>query len=220
MRVVIADDVLLVRAGLRMLLEQNGVEVVGEAGDASSLEAEVSRAVPDIAIIDIRMPPTHTDEGLVAADRIRRLYPGTGALVLSQYIDLRYARRLLDQQHGGVGYLLKQRVQDASLLVGALQRLEAGGCVVDQALIEAAVRRPRAAQTLGSLTDRELEVLQLMAQGCSNAAIGQQLALANKSVEALVTSVFRTLGLEVSGDTNRRVLAVLRALDHGETPRS
>jgi DNA-binding NarL/FixJ family response regulator len=215
-RVVIADDVLLVRAGIRLLLEQSGVEVVAETADADRLRAEVALSRPDAAIVDIRMPPTHTDEGLRAAADIRRLHRGTAVLVLSQYVDIAYARRLLEGQQDGLGYLLKQRVQDPSVLLDALDRVVGGGCVIDEAIVDAALRRPRAAQAVGSLSDREFEVLQLMAQGRSNAAIAQDLHLASKSVEGLVTSVFRTLGLDASADTNRRVLAVLRALDHGD----
>src|SRR5689334_13073655 len=171
MRVIVADDVMLVRSGLARLLLDAGVEVTGEAADAGALLTLVDRDRPDAAIVDIRMPPTHTDEGLVAARRIRAAYPGTAVVVLSQYLEPRYAQRLLADQPGGVGYLLKERVADIAVLVDALRRVADGECVLDPTIVRRLMRRDRAGSPLARLTDRESQTLALVAEGRSNLAI-------------------------------------------------
>ena len=212
MRVVIADDVMIVRSGLSRLLVDAGVEVVGEAADAEALLRLVAHELPDVAIVDIRMPPTHTDEGLVAARRIRTAYPGTGVVVLSQYLEPRYAERLLADQPGGLGYLLKERVSDIAVLVDALRRVTEGECVLDPTIVARLMSRGRAGTSLGVLTPRELETLSLLAQGRSNSGVAAELGVSERTVEATCAALFRKLGLEASPDTNRRVLAVLAAL--------
>lgn len=212
MRVVIADDVLLVRAGEAQLLRSVGVEVVAECADAEELLRAVALESPHAAIVDIRMPPTHTDEGLVAAQRIRRLHPRTAVLVLSQYLEPAYASRLLADEPAMTGYLLKERVYDVTVLVDALERIVSGSCVIDDAIVERLVERRRGTGGNNPLTDREAEVLELIAAGRSNAAIGDQLCISTKTVETLVSAVFRKLGLEASPSANRRVLAVLSVL--------
>jgi len=209
---VIADDVLLVRAGEAQLLRSAGIEVVAECGDAEELLRAVATGRPDVAIIDIRMPPTHTDEGLRAARTVRALYPETGVLLLSQYLEPAYATSLLADAPARTGYLLKERVVDVAVLVDALTRVHAGSCVVDDAIVARLVRRRRGVLGQESLTDREAEALELIAAGLSNAAIAGRMGLAGKSVESLVTSVFRKLGLDQSPSVNRRVLAVLTLL--------
>ena len=212
MRVVIADDVMLVRSGVARLLTDAGVEVTGEASDADALLTLVDRDRPDAAIIDIRMPPTHTDEGLVAARRIRAAYPGTAVVVLSQYLEPRYAQRLLADQPGGVGYLLKERVAEIAVLVDALRRVADGECVLDPTIVRRLMRRGRAGSPLARLTSRESQTLALMAEGRSNLAIAAELQISERTVEAACAQVFRKLGLEPSPDVNRRVLAVLTML--------
>jgi DNA-binding NarL/FixJ family response regulator len=212
MRVVIADDVLLVRTGLAQLLRTAGIDVDAECADAPTLMRAVAQQHPDAAIIDIRMPPTHTDEGLVAARQVRELYPSTAVLLLSQYLEPLYARRLLADQPAGMGYLLKERVHDVTVLKDALDRVTAGSCVIDQAIIDRIMKRRTAGSPLSTLTPREAEVLELMAQARSNAAIAAELFISAKTVEMMVASVFRKLGLEQSPDVNRRVLAVLETL--------
>jgi DNA-binding NarL/FixJ family response regulator len=212
MRVVIADDVMLLRSGLARLLTDADVEVVGECGDADSLLRMVADKSPDVAIVDIRMPPTHRDEGLLAARRIREAYPGTAVLLLSQYLEPRYAGRLLADQPGGLGYLLKERVADLAVLVDALRRVTEWECVIDPTIVARLLRRRRPDSPLERLTEREHEILSLMAQGRSNAGIAAQLAISSRTVEAACAQVFRKLGLEPSPDVNRRVLAVLRLL--------
>jgi DNA-binding NarL/FixJ family response regulator len=216
MRVVIADDVLLVRAGEAQLLRSVGIEVVAECADADELLRAVALESPDAAIIDIRMPPTHTDEGLVAAQRIRRLHPSTAVLVLSQYLEPAYASRLLADEPAMTGYLLKERVLDVTVLVDALEAVVAGSCIIDDAIVGRLVDRRRGAAGHDPLTDREAEVLELIAAGRSNTAIADQLCISPKTVEALVTAVFRKLGLEASPTSNRRVLAVLSVLARTE----
>ena len=213
MRVVIADDAVLLRAGVVHLLRNAGVEVVSECEDAESLMKAVALEDPDVAVIDIRMPPTFTDEGLRAARQVRDVYPRTAVLVLSQYLQPLYARRLLADSPEGTGYLLKERVHDVSTLISALDRVAAGSCVVDESIVARLIdRRGSAEGRLGSLTDREAEALALMAAGLSNKAISTELAISPKTVEMLVTAIFLKLGLEQSSDVNRRVLAVLRTL--------
>ena len=212
MRVVIADDVMLVRSGLARLLEDAGVHVVGEAADADGLLALVARQQPDVAVVDIRMPPTHNDEGLVAARRIREEHPSTAVVLLSQYVEPRYAQRLLADQPGGLGYLLKERVSNIAVLVDALHRVTEGECVIDPTIVAQLMRGRRPNSPLERLTDREREILALMAEGRSNAGIARELGISERTVEAASAVVFQKLDLEPSPDLNRRVLAVLTLL--------
>ncbi len=212
MRVVVADDVMIVRLGLVRLLTDAGITVAGEAADADSLLRLVALENPDVAIVDIRMPPKHEYEGLVAARLIRKRYPTTAVLVLSQYLAHRYAERLLQDQPGGLGYLLKERVSDLAVLVDALERVGSGNCVVDPAIVARLLERKRRNSPLDSLSSRERQTLGLMAEGRSNAAIGQSLGISERTVESLCAQVFRKLDLEPHADVNRRVLAVLAAL--------
>jgi DNA-binding NarL/FixJ family response regulator len=214
MRVVIADDVMLIRSGLARLLADAGVTIVGEAADAENLLRLVALEHPTAAIVDIRMPPTHTDEGLVAARRIRRGYPSTAVVVLSQYLDARYAERLLADHPGGLGYLLKERVSDIAVLIDALHRVTDGECVIDPTIVSRLLRRPRPNSPLDRLSQRERQTLGLIAEGRSNSAIAEDLAISERTVEATCAQLFRKLGLEPSPDTNRRVLAVITALRH------
>jgi DNA-binding NarL/FixJ family response regulator len=212
MRVVVADDVMLVRSGLARLLTEAGVEVVGEAADADEALRLVALEQPDVAVLDIRMPPTHTDEGLVAARRIREQHPGTAVVLLSQYLEPRYAQRLLADQPEGLGYLLKERVSDIAVLVDALRRVSEGECVLDPTIIKRIMARPPSSSPVQRLTEREREVLALMAEGRSNAGIAAQLFLSERTVEAVTAQVFRKLDLDPSPEVNRRVLAVLTLL--------
>jgi DNA-binding NarL/FixJ family response regulator len=212
MRVVIADDVMLLRSGLAKLLQAAEVEVVAECGDAQELLAAVTEHRPDVAIVDIRMPPTHTDEGLAAAMRIRSTQPETAVLVLSQYVEPRYARRLLADQPAGAGYLLKERVSDIAVLIDALHRVTDGECVLDPTIVARLMSRRRPSSKLARLSEREHDVLQLLAEGRSNSAIAAQLFIAERTVESTCASIFRKLELEHSTDVNRRVLAVLELL--------
>jgi len=211
-RVVIADDVVIVRTGVGQLLASAGVDVVGEAGNADELLRLVAQTSPDVAIVDIRMPPTHKDEGLVAARAIRDRHPGTAVLVLSQYLQPRYAQRLLQDRPGGLGYLLKERVTDARVLVDALDRVAAGECVIDAAIVKRLLDEERSNSPLARLTPRERQTLQLIAEGRSNASIAHRLDISERTVESLCASVFRKLELEADPDVNRRVLAVLAVL--------
>ena len=212
MRVVIADDEVLLRDGLDRLLTEAGFDVVGKAGTPQELRREVGLARPDVAIIDIKMPPTHTDEGLVAAEEIRASHPDVGVLVLSHYLESHYAMRLLEQHPGGVGYLLKERVSGVGVLADALARVHEGECVVDPTIVSRLLRRARPASALGQLTEREREVLALMAEGRSNKGICERLFLGPKTVEGHVRNIFTKLGLGESADDHRRVLAVLSYL--------
>jgi DNA-binding NarL/FixJ family response regulator len=211
-RVVVADDVMLVRSGLARLLIDGGIDVVAEAGDAEALLRAVALEQPDVAIVDIRMPPTHTDEGLVAARRIREQHPETAVVLLSQYLQVRYAERLLADQPGGLGYLLKERVFDIAVLIDALRRVTEGECVIDPTIVARLLQRRRPDSVLARLTAREHDILALMAQGRSNAGIAGQLGVSERTVEATCATLFRKLGLEPSPDLNRRVLAVLAML--------
>jgi DNA-binding NarL/FixJ family response regulator len=212
MRVVIADDEVLLREGLERLLTEAGFEVVGKVGTADELRRKVELTRPDVAIVDIKMPPTHTDEGLVAAEAIRDSHPETAVLVLSHYLASRYALRLIEQHPGGVGYLLKERVSDLAVLTDALARLHEGESVVDPTIVSRLVNRARPASRLDELTKREREVLALIAEGRSNKGICERLFLSPKTVEAHVKHIFMKLGIEGSGDDHRRVLAVLAFL--------
>ena len=212
MRVVVADDVMLTREGIAHLLEDAGIDVVAQAEDAEALLREVRLKRPDAAIADIRMPPSHTDEGLVAAQRIRTEHPDVAVLVLSQYVEPSYAMRLLEEHPERVGYLLKQRVFDVAVLVDALRRITEGETVIDPTIVSRLVGRQRRENPLTELTPRESEVLGLVAEGLSNGAIASRLFVTERTVEAHVKQVFQKLGLAVSPDSHRRVLAVLAYL--------
>jgi DNA-binding NarL/FixJ family response regulator len=210
MRVVIAEDAAVLREGLARLLADRGHEVCATVADAEALRAAVIEHLPDAVIADIRMPPTHTDEGLRAAVVIKRDFPATGVLLFSQYIETRYTARLLESGAGGVGYLLKDRVGNVAEFVSALERVAAGGTALDPEVISELLRRPDAG--LASLTAREREVLGLMAEGRSNSGIARKLTLSEGVVEKHIASIFGKLNLEPEGADNRRVLAVLRYL--------
>lgn len=212
MRVVIADDSALIRRGVAGLLDEAGHEVIGEARNADEALAMIRADPPDVAIVDIRMPPTHTDEGLRAARAIRRENPDVGVLVLSQYIETEYAMEVIAQGSGGVGYLLKDRVMGGGDLAEAVRRVGSGGSVIDPEVVSTLIERRRRTDPLAELSDREREVLALMAEGRSNLAIGQAAHLAPKTVEAHVRRILTKLGLEPTPDDNRRVLAVLTYL--------
>jgi DNA-binding NarL/FixJ family response regulator len=212
MRVVIADDEMLLREGLARLLTDAGVEVAGKAANVPELMRAVRLAQPDVAIVDIRMPPTHTEEGLVAAQQIRDEHADVGVLVLSHHLESIYAMRLIEEHPRSVGYLLKERVSNIAVLADALQRIAEGECVIDPTIVSRLVRRPREDSPLGALTDREREVLELIAEGRNNAAIGQRLYLSPKTVETHIHQIFQKLGLGDEPDSNRRVLAVLAFL--------
>ena len=212
MRVVLAEDSVLLREGIARLLEDAGFEVVGQAGNADELLLKVRSYSPDVAIVDIRMPPTQTDEGLQAARRIREQYPGTGVLVLSQYLETAYALELLSESAEGVGYLLKDRVADIDAFVGAVRRVGEGGSALDPAVVSQLVGRQRRDDPVAELTPREREVLELMAEGRSNQAIADALVVTERAVEKHVTSIFGKLRLPASPDDHRRVLAVLTYL--------
>jgi DNA-binding NarL/FixJ family response regulator len=212
MRVVIADDTRLLRQGLARLLSDAGAEVCGEAGDGASLLELVERERPDVAIVDIRMPPTHTDEGLVAAEGIRERFPEVGVLVLSQYVEATYALRLLNGLESRCGYLLKDRVTDTGELMGALERVAAGEVVVDQQLVDQLLSRRREPNPIESLTDREREVLRLMAEGLTDRGIAERLWVTPNTVETHIRHILRKLDLPSGTAHNRRVHAVLTQL--------
>jgi DNA-binding NarL/FixJ family response regulator len=212
MRAVIADDAPLIREGLARLLAENGVEVVAQVDDAESLLARVRDLRPDVAIVDVRMPPTHTDEGLRAAGEIRSRYPGTAVLVLSQHLELEYALRLIDQKPERVGYLMKERVGRVDQFLDAVHRVVAGECVVDSAVVNELLARRRQVDPLEELTPREREIIALMAEGRSNQGICRTLWLSQKTVETHIRGAFAKLGIKEAPDDNRRVLAVLAYL--------
>jgi DNA-binding NarL/FixJ family response regulator len=211
-RVIIADDEVLLREGLARLLADAGIDVVARVGTPGELLEQAAQHRPDAVVLDIRMPPTHTDEGLVAADQLRDRLPGTGVLLLSHHLDSRYAVRLIENHEGGVGYLLKERVSELGVLVDALKRVCEGECVVDPTIIANLVRRREAASTSHVLSPRELDVLALMAEGRSNTEICALLFLSPKTVEAHIRRVFLKLGLAEGVEGHRRVLAVLAYL--------
>jgi DNA-binding NarL/FixJ family response regulator len=213
MRVVVAEDSVLLREGVVRLLQEAGHEVVGQAGDHDDLMRKVRAHEPDLAVVDVRMPPTQTDEGLRAAKVIRSELPGVGVLVLSGYVEPAYAQELLAENAEGLGYLLKDRVSDVGAFADAVERVGAGGSALDPEVVSVLMGRSREDDPLDQLTPREREVLGLMAEGRSNAAIAEQLVVSDRAVEKHVTSIFGKLGLSVSSEDHRRVLAVLRFLE-------
>lgn len=213
MRVVIAEDSFVVRAGLLEVLTDRGHDVVAAVGDAEELLDAVTEHCPDIAVVDVRMPPTHTDEGLRAAIRIRSAHPATAVLVFSQYVESRYASELLATGTGGVGYLLKDNVGNVAEFDDALARVAAGGTALDPEVVRQLLGTGRRQDRVAALTTREMDVMALIAQGRSNSAISAGLSITYSAVEKHVASIFMKLGLDASGDTNRRVLAVLWFLD-------
>ncbi len=212
MRVVIADDSVLLREGIARLLEEAGFEVVGRSGDPDDLMLKVRSYKPQVAVVDIRMPPTHTDEGLRAAQEIRAKHPDTGVLVLSQYLEAEYALELLSESAEGVGYLLKDRISDVTEFSSAVRRVGEGGSALDPAIVSQLVGRRRRDDPIDDLTPREREVLELMAEGKSNKAIADKLVVTERAVEKHVTSIFGKLRLSATGEDHRRVLAVLAFL--------
>jgi DNA-binding NarL/FixJ family response regulator len=212
MRIVIAEDAAVIRAGLTEILTDRGHEIVAAVGDADALLKAVETRDPDIAIVDVRMPPHHTDEGLRAAIAIRRAHPGVGILVFSQYIETRYASDLLSMRSGGVGYLLKDRVADVTEFTDAITRVAAGGTALDPEVVTGLLRATRHAAVLDGLTAREHDVLALMAEGRSNAAIAMRFAVSERAVEKHIGNIFAKLGLPPSDSDHRRVLAVLAFL--------
>jgi DNA-binding NarL/FixJ family response regulator len=212
LRVIVADDSVLLREGLVRLLQEGGCEVVAQAGDAEDLLRKTRAHKPDVAIIDVRMPPDNTDDGLRAALTIRSEQPQTGVLVLSQYIEEQYAIELIGEAHEGVGYLLKERITDISGLLDAVRRIAAKGSVIDPQVVRQLLRRHREQDPLEGLSEREREVLELMAAGRSNHAIAGRLVVSERAVEKHVTSIFSKLGLPIAEDDHRRVLAVLTFL--------
>jgi DNA-binding NarL/FixJ family response regulator len=211
-RLIVADDSLLLREGISRLLVEAGFQIVGLASTGEEALAQVERSKPDVAIVDIRMPPTHSDEGLKAAQEIRARHPDVGVLVLSQYVELGLAARLLAENAAGLGYLLKDRITDLDEFAAAIRRVGAGGSALDPAVVSQLLGRRRDDDVLENVTPREREVLALMAEGYSNQAIADRLVVTVRAVEKHVTSIFDKLGLPVTTDSHRRVLAVLAFL--------
>ena len=212
MRVVIADDAPLIREGVARLLTENGVDVIDQVGDADALLRSVRDLHPDVALVDIRMPPTHTNEGLRAAREIRSHYASTAVLVLSQHLEPNYALQLIEEKPEGVGYLMKERVGRIEQLLDGLRRVAAGECVVDRAVVDDLLARRRHIDPIEQLTSREREVLALMAEGRSNQGICRALWLSPKTVETHIRGAFAKLGIREAPEDNRRVLAVLAYL--------
>lgn len=215
MRVVVADDSMLMRQGLALLLAEGGIDVVGTADNATILSEEVAARSPDAVIVDIRMPPTHTDEGIRVARELHVSHPTLGILVLSHYLEAHYAATLLSEAPDHIGYLLKDRVTDVAVLVDALERVFRGECVVDPTIISVLLHRPREPGPLDGLTEQEQTVLALVAEGRSNQAIAHRLFLSAKTVETHIRHIMQKLDLAESPDDNRRVLAVLEFLRPG-----
>jgi DNA-binding NarL/FixJ family response regulator len=211
-KVVLADDSVLLREGVARILEDAGFDVVGQAGNPDELMLKVRSYSPDVAVVDIRMPPTHSDEGLRAAKEIRERHPGVGVLVLSQYVEPEYAMDLLSESAEGVGYLLKDRVADVKEFAAAVRRVAEGGSALDPSVVSQLVGRRRGQDPLGDLTPREREVLELMAEGRSNSGIAERLVITERAVEKHVTSIFGKLRLASVPADHRRVLAVLAFL--------
>jgi DNA-binding NarL/FixJ family response regulator len=211
-RVVVAEDVMLMREGIVRVLRDAGVDVVAEVADIDGLMRAVATQKPDGAVVDVRMPPTHTDEGIVAALRIRAGHPNVAVLVLSQYIEPGYAMQLLEEHPERCGYLLKERVGDPAILIDALKRLTEGESVVDPTIVSRLLGRHRESDPVDELSDREREVLGLVAEGLSNVTIAERLFITERTVEAHVKQIFMKLGIDQSPETNRRVLAVLAYL--------
>jgi DNA-binding NarL/FixJ family response regulator len=211
-RVVIADDAALIREGVARLLSENGVEVVDQVGDANALLRSVRDLRPDVALVDIRMPPTHTDEGLRAAREIRSCHPETAVLVLSQHLEPDYALQLVEEKPERVGYLMKERVGRIDQLLDAVERVAAGECVVDRSVVDDLLARRRQVDPIEELTSREREILALMAEGRSNQGICRALWLSPKTVETHIRGAFAKLGIAAAPEDNRRVLAVLAYL--------
>ncbi len=214
MRVVIADDSLLVREGIASLLRRAGVEVVAEADDGEQLQRVVDEHVPDVAIVDVRMPPTHTEEGLAAAREVRARHPGMGILILSQHVEVGIAMRALVESPEGLGYLLKERVTDLEDFAGTLRHVAAGGSALDPQVVARLLADPRGEGPLSTLTDRERQVLELVAEGRTNKAIAERLDVSQRAVTKHVTSIFAKLELPPGEDDHRRILAVLTYLRH------
>ena len=212
MRIVIAEDAAVIRAGLAEILTDRGHEIVAAVGDAEALKDAVAAHQPDVAIVDVRMPPSHTDEGLRAAITIRRDHPDVGILVFSQYIETRYAADLLATRSGGVGYLLKDRVANVAEFTDAITRIAAGGTALDPEVVAGLLNASRHASALGTLTAREHDVLALMAEGRSNSAIAERIAVSERAVEKHISNIFTKLCLPPSDSDHRRVLAVLAYL--------
>jgi DNA-binding NarL/FixJ family response regulator len=208
-RVVIAEDSVLLREGVSRILEGAGFEIVGRCGDAKDLLHRIRSYSPDVAIVDIRLPPTHSDEGIQAALEIRAKHPATGVLVLSQYVELGLALKLLADSAEGVGYLLKDRISDVDEFVAAVRRVAGGGSAIDPIIISTLLSKRRADDPLDGLTPREREVLVLMAEGRSNQGIADKLVITLRAAEKYVSSIFTKLGLPSTGSESRRVLAVL-----------
>jgi DNA-binding NarL/FixJ family response regulator len=211
-RVVIADDAVLLRASLRYVLEREGIEVAAEAGDPTELIDAVDRHRPEAAVVDIRMPPTFTVEGVRAARALRTRYPGLGVLLLSQHLEQREVRPVLEQRGGGVGYLLKDRISDIAGFVTAVRAVAAGDTTIDVLVVDALLRRARAVVGVDALSTREREILARMASGRSNAGIAADFQLTERTVEAHVRAIFAKLALVEESDVNRRVMAVLSYL--------
>ncbi len=212
---ILADDAVLIREGLARLLAEQGVDVIGQVGSADELMRIVASDAPDVAVVDIRMPPTYTNEGLLAAQQIRRAHPRVATVVLSQYVELDYALKLVTGTSERVGYLLKDRIADVGEFVAALQRVAAGGTVVDASLVDELLGAPTARDPLAELTPREREVLALIAQGKTDRGIGDELYVTRKTVEAHVRSILAKLELPTDASENRRVHAVLTFLRAG-----